>query len=43
MNARFHATMIAAAGNEVLGNAIREIGQMHLVGAQALSLHGISP
>ena len=25
------------------GNAIREIGQMHLVGAQALSLHGIAP
>ena len=43
MNARFHDTMIAAAGNEVLGNAIREIGQMPLVGAQALSLHGIAP
>jgi GntR family transcriptional regulator of vanillate catabolism len=43
MNARFHATMIAAAGNEVLGNAIREIGQIPLVGAQALSLHGIAP
>jgi GntR family transcriptional regulator of vanillate catabolism len=43
MNARFHATLIAAADNKVLANAIREIGQMPLVGAQALSLHGIAP
>jgi GntR family transcriptional regulator of vanillate catabolism len=43
MNARFHATLIAAADNKVLANAMREIGQMPLVGAQALSLHGIAP
>jgi GntR family transcriptional regulator of vanillate catabolism len=38
MNARFHATLIAAADNKVLANAIREIGQMPLVGAQRAQL-----
>ena len=43
MNACFQATLIAAADNKVLANVMREIGQMPLVGAQALSLHGIAP
>jgi GntR family transcriptional regulator, vanillate catabolism transcriptional regulator len=43
MNARFHATLITASGNTALGSAVTVITKMPLVGAQALSLHGIAP
>lgn len=43
MNARFHATLIRASGNNALASATTLIAKMPLAGAAALSLHGIAP
>ncbi len=43
MNARFHATLVEAAGNTALVGALEHVARRPLAGAAALSLHGVSP
>ncbi|WP_342129978.1 GntR family transcriptional regulator [Hydrogenophaga sp. OTU3427] len=43
MNARFHATLVAAAGNRTLASALEHVAKTPLAGAAALSLHGTAP
>lgn len=43
MNARFHATLMAAAGNKALSAALEHVARAPLAGAAALSLGGTSP
>lgn len=43
MNACFHATLMAAAGNRALSSALEHVGKAPLASAAALSLGGASP
>lgn len=43
MNARFHAALMAAAGNRALSSALEHVGKAPLASAATLSLGGVSP
>jgi GntR family transcriptional regulator of vanillate catabolism len=43
MNARFHATLVEAAGNSTLASALAHVSKTPMAGAGALSLNGALP
>lgn len=43
MNARFHATLVEAAGNRALVSALEHVARRPMAGAASLTLHGTAP